>query len=84
MGARVRAPRPDARGHVCVGVSVERPPPPAQEQPDGERDDHHPDHSLGCLLDRLGQVGGEEDDRETECEECAVEGPGERVPYGRD
>ena len=48
---------------------VEVPAPPADEQPDGERDDHEADERLGALLDVPGQVRREEDDRQAEREE---------------
>jgi hypothetical protein len=42
---------------------------PADEQPHGDRHDHDPDGELGSLLDGVGQVGPEEDDRHAECEQ---------------
>ena len=51
---------------VAVGVGVERPGPPADEQAHRESDDHQPHKDLGQLLEPLGQVALEEHDRQPE------------------
>ena len=68
-----------------VRVGVERAASPAHEQPDGERDDHHPDGRLGSLLDGLREVGGVEDDRQPEDEQGRrmAQSPDEAEPASR-
>ena len=62
-----------ARLAVAVWVRVEVAAPPAEQQAQGEHHDHHPDGGLGRALERLGQVGLEQHDRQAE------EGERERV-----
>ena len=69
-GGRVRVTvQMRATGGMLVHVQVEDSTPPADEEPDGERDDHEADRRLGPLLDPFGQVRLEEHDREPEEEQ---------------
>ena len=65
-------------------MNLEPAAPPADEQPDGEADDQEPDGGLRSLLNRLGQIRLEEDDRQAEGEERRrmADSPGEAEPRG--
>src|SRR5262245_27359241 len=70
---------------VGVHVEVKEPTAPADEQPDGEAGDQDADARLGTALDRIGQVGLEEHDREAEGEQAegVAQAPREAEPRGR-
>jgi hypothetical protein len=51
---------------VAVGVGVEVPAPPANEQPCGEEDYDHTDQSLRGLLHALWQITSQQHERKTD------------------
>ena len=66
VGALVYVRVAVAAAVVAVEVGVDLGAPPAHDQPDGQRHDHHSDRHLRRLLYAGGQVVPEQDDRNSE------------------
>jgi len=62
-------PKAAEAGELRAAEIVGTTPAPAHQQPRGEDGDDHADGGLGGTLQRIGQVGAEDDDRQPEDEQ---------------